>query len=244
MTDVVSFKRSFVLLVGILFLLHYPSYTEGVFHFYSEAGTRKCFYKELASGTLLIGRYKLEILDPDSDKYDSPRDKVNTGVLIDVEETFDLNHRVVHQKGSPNGQFTFSALKSGEHRICITPKSFYKKGWLDGTPDDPAALKDLKFKISRIVVDFLIGDGDIVDSKHSHKVKTLAERVNRINDKLSDVKREQEFIREKEELFRDQSERTCENVVRWLVIQAGAFIITCLYQIISLRKYTVKEKVS
>lgn len=106
------------------------------------------------------------------------------------------------------------------------------------------ALKDLRFKKSRIMVDFLIRDGEIFDTKHSIKVNTLTEQVNSINDKLTDIKREQEFIREKEELFRDQSERTCERVIRWLIVQIGALVITCVYQMIALLSFFVKEKVS
>ncbi|CUM54958.1 unnamed protein product [Debaryomyces tyrocola] len=239
-----SLNRSHVFLVGILLLIQFSIPIQGLFHFYTDAGARRCFYKELAQGTLLIGRYKLEIFDEDAYEFYSPLDKMNTGILIDVEEKFDTDHRVVHQKGSPRGQFTFSALESGEHRICLTPKSFYKRRWLDGGGNDIDALKDLKFKKSRIMVDFLIRDGEIFDTKHTHKVNSLTEQVNSINDKLTDIKREQEFIREKEELFRDQSERTCERVIRWLIVQFGALVITCVYQMVALLSFFVKEKIS
>lgn len=239
-----SLNRSHVFLVGILLLIQFSIPIQGLFHFYTDAGARRCFYKELAQGTLLIGRYKLEIFDEDAHEFYSPLDKMNTGILIDVEEKFDTDHRVVHQKGSPRGQFTFSALESGEHRICLTPKSFYKRRWLDGGGNDVDALKDLKFKKSRIMVDFLIRDGEIFDTKHSHKVNSLTEQVNSINDKLTGIKREQEFIREKEELFRDQSERTCERVIRWLIVQFGALVITCVYQMVALLSFFVKEKIS
>lgn len=244
MVHIQPLNRSYVFLFGILLLIQFPISTHGSFHFYSNAGTRKCFYKELAQGTLLIGRYELEIFDEDAHEFYSPMDKRNTGILLDVEEKFDTDHRVVHQKGSPKGQFTFSALESGEHRICLTPKSFYRKRWLDGGSDDVDAMKDLKFKKSRIMVDFLIRDGGIFDTKHTYTVNTLTKQVNSINDKLSDIRREQEFIREKEELFRDQSERTCERVVRWLIVQLGALVITCVYQMIALLNIFIKEKVS
>ena len=239
-----SFNRSHVFLVGILLLIQFSIPIQGIFHFYTDAGARRCFYKELSQGTLLIGRYKLEIFDEDAHEFYSPLDKKNTGILIDVEEKFDTDHRVVHQKGSPRGQFTFSALESGEHRICLTPKSFYKKRWLDGGGDHLDALKDLKFKKSRIMVDFLIRDGEIFDTKHTNKVNTLTKQVNSLNDKLTDIRREQEFIREKEELFRDQSERTCERVIRWLIVQLGALVITCVYQMVALLSFFVKQKIS
>lgn len=239
-----SLSRPHVFLVGFILLLQFPSLIQCSIHFYLDAGTRRCFYKELAQGTLLIGRYKLEIFNEDAQEFYPPLDKINTGILIDVEEKFDTDHRVVHQKGSPKGQFTFSALESGEHRICFTPKSFYKRRWLDTGSDGMDALKDLKFKKSRVMVDFLIRDGEIFDTKHTQTVNSLTEQINTINDKLIDIRREQEFIREKEELFRDQSERTCEHVVRWLIVQLGALLITCVYQIIALLTFFVKEKIS
>lgn len=212
-------------------------------HFYADAGARRCFYKDLDRGTLLIGRYKMEITHStiDSDFY-TPQDGINTGVLIDVEETFDNNHRVVHQRGSYLGQFTFSALDAGEHRVCITPKSYFKKKWLED--QDPTALHDSKFKLARVTVDFVIGDGNSVDLKHTHKVRSLQERVNRLNDKLLDIRREQTAIREKEALFRDLLERTCDTVVRWLAIQTGALVLVCIYQMVVLRRFFVKQKVS
>lgn len=232
----------YVALIGILLLVQFSVAAHGEIHFYSDAGHRRCFYKELVQGTLLIGRYRLEIFDESAGLFYAPLDKRYTGVLIDVEEKFDTDHRVVHQKGPPNGQFTFSALESGEHRICLTPKSFYKRSWWDLSSGDDYASRDLRFKKSRLMVDFRIKDGEIFESDRS--VNTLTEQVNGLNNKLSDIRREQEFIREKEEIFRDQSERTCDRVVRWLVVQLGALVIICIYQISALLKFFLKVKSS
>lgn len=227
-------------MLALLFLL-LPA--TAMVHFYAAAGVRTCFYKDLDKGTLLIGRYKMEITHstPDSGYY-TPHDGINTGVLIDVEETFDSNHRVVHQRGSYLGQFTFSALDAGEHRVCITPKSYFKKRWLED--QDPEVLHDSKFTEARVTVDFVIGDGSSVDLKHTHKVRSLQERVNRLNDKLLDIRREQTAIREKEALFRDLLESTCDTVVRWLAIQTGALVLVCAYQLVVLRRFFLKQKVA
>ncbi|KAK6455778.1 emp24/gp25L/p24 family of membrane trafficking protein [Scheffersomyces xylosifermentans] len=235
------------LLFLLLVVAYYLHPVLSLLHFYANAGERTCFYKELAHGSLLIGKYKVEIQDPDSEIYYIPRDRVNNGALIDVEETFDSNHRVVHQKGAAIGQFTFTALDTGDHRICITPKSFFSKKWYGHNAVDKDleefAIKDSKFKKARVTVDFLIGDASSIDSKHSAQVKTLSDQVNRLNDKLIDIRREQKFIREKEASFRDLSERTCDRVVRWSVVQLGALIVTCVYQLVSLSRMFIKEKI-
>lgn len=240
----IPLRHSFIL-ISFFILLILPADVNAIsFHFYLNHNHKRCFYKELTRGHLLIGRYKLEIYDPETDSYIIPRDKTDTGTLIDVEETFDSNHRVVHQRGSASGQFTFSALDSGEHRICMTPKSFYKKKWLDGGGSNPSALKDSKFTKSRLTMDFLIGDGNNIDSKHTHRVETLAHQVNGLNDKLIDIIREQRFIREKEAQFRDLSENTNEHVVKWLVIQVGALLIACIFQMFKLLSFFLKEKIA
>lgn len=201
----------------------------GQIHFYSDPGVRRCFYKELTRGLLLVGWYKLEIRDPGSTIFSLPRDKEFTGVLIDLEETFDSNHRVVHQKGTATGKFTFSALADGEHRICFTPRSFLTKKWYQNHPDS-LALQDLYFAESRITLDFVIADN--TESNHISPVKNLHEHVGRLNDKLIDIRREQSFIRDKEAGFRDLSERTCDRVMTWLVVQLTVLCITCIYQMI------------
>lgn len=213
------------------------------FHYYASHGSRKCFYKDLTQGTVLVGRYRIEIWDLDTNSYITPRDKIDTGTLIDVEEVFDSDHRVVHQRGLASGQFTFGALASGEHRICITPKSFYKKKWLDGGGGNPNAFKDSKFDEARVTLNFLITDGTALDGPRK-VYRSLEASVGVLNDKMVDIRREQQFIREKESQFRDLSERTNERVVRWLVIQLGALLIACIFQLIKLQTFFVKEKIS
>ncbi|KAK6202882.1 emp24/gp25L/p24 family of membrane trafficking protein [Scheffersomyces amazonensis] len=236
------------ILLRMITIISFISTTHGLIHFYSEAGDRHCFYKELTQGSLLIGKFKLEIKDEESSIYYSPRDKNNIGVLIDVEETFDSNHRVVHQRGTANGQFTFIPLDTGEHRLCLTPKSFYSRTWYGKKKPysdiNEFTIIDSKFKSSRISIDLLIADSSIIDSRRTNEVQSLSKQINKLNDKLTDIKREQKFIREKEAVFRDLSERTCETVVRWMIIQVTVILLACLYQIFSLSHFFVKIKIA
>lgn len=228
----------------LVWLILVPLSAANLVHFYADVGERRCFYKDLHQEVLLVGKYKMEILQPDGQSemtYVTPVDKINTGVLIDVEETFDANHRVVHQRGRSSGQFTFTALDAGEHRICITPRSFYKK-W-SGSNNDATIVKELKFKRARILLTFFIGDAEVLDSRRAGSVNSITDKINQLNDKLSDIKREQVFIREREESFRDLSELTNERVVKWSLIQLGALLLTGIYQLFTLQRFFIKEKV-
>jgi hypothetical protein len=54
------------------------------FHFYLTGGERKCFYKELSQGTLLIGKYDVEVFDQNTESFQRATQK-QLGVIIDVE---------------------------------------------------------------------------------------------------------------------------------------------------------------
>jgi len=134
---------------------------------------------------------------------------------------------VVHQKGSPTGEFTFTAIDSGEHRICFQPQS---QGWL-------AKIK------TKVTVDFEIGDAETLDSKKTDQVQSLTGKVKALNKKILDIRREQELTREREAKFRDQSELTNTKVVNWSIIQLVVLGATCVWQIKHLRSFFVKQKI-
>ncbi|EGW31302.1 uncharacterized protein SPAPADRAFT_61874 [Spathaspora passalidarum NRRL Y-27907] len=205
---------------------------------------------DLHKDTILIGRYKMEITTDATNagdsytsySYHTPLDKKEIGVVIDVEEVFDNNHRVVRQRGFAVGQFSFNTLDSGQHRICLTPKSFLRQAWFRNNVDS-YIVKDSKFAMARIGIELAIGDTTLLDSKRSRDVQTIKEQVYGLNNKLSLIRREQLFIREKEAHFRDLSERTCETVVNWVMIQLGAMVILFIYQAIRISKIFEKRKI-
>ncbi|CCE88674.1 Piso0_001451 [Millerozyma farinosa CBS 7064] len=231
-----------ILHITLSLLVSFPTATHGLFHFYMNHGQKRCFNKELVRGSLFIGRYKVELYDDSSEQYFIPNKRTDVGVIVDVEEKFFLGHKVVHQKGSTSGQFVFNTLQPGNHEICFTPRSFRTRKWYQLGQSDPADIRVVNFKTARLSLDFLIGDSNVISSSSSDQFRSLIEQVNRLNDKLTDVRREQQFIKNKEESFRDLSERTCEHVVRWSLVQLSALFITCIYQLFSLHRYFTKVK--
>lgn len=103
-----------------------------------------------------------------------------------VEETFDNNHRIVAQRGSSQGRFTFSAADSGQHRICVTPQNVPSGGgWLGS-----GVHGTVKFTL-----DMAIGETSKIESTDKDKVQTLVQKVQDLNSRLQDVRREQIFQR-------------------------------------------------
>lgn len=191
------------------------------------------------------------------------------GIYISVDEVFDNDHRVVSQRGSSKGRFTFSAADSGEHRICFTPTNVPSaQGWLSG--GQPAG--NIKFEL-----DLAIGETSQIESSDKAKVEDLVAKVRDLNARLQDIRREQVFQRvssnpapvvdqgisgqtgvrvrrwrenadgefqEREAEFRDQSESTNARVVRWTLIQLAVLGVTCAWQLSHLRSFFIKQKLT
>ncbi|CCG20721.1 hypothetical protein CORT_0A03330 [Candida orthopsilosis Co 90-125] len=194
-------------------------------HFYVKTGETKCFFEELQQDTLVVGKIDAYEKNDHSNEY-SKNGKLKVQITID--ETFDNNHRVIDQKSSPNGEFTFTSLDSGEHKFCLTPV------YSDNTHN----------KVHRIFFDVVQGSThDYVDSKSTKSVDELTKRVNSLYEKLDKIHWEQETMREREALFRDQSESTNSRVVKWSIVQLFVLIGTCVYQLRHLKSFFVKQKI-
>ncbi|GEQ67894.1 hypothetical protein JCM33374_g1560 [Metschnikowia sp. JCM 33374] len=194
-------------------------------HFYLQTGQTRCFYEDLPSDALVVG--KLDAYEFDERMNDFFKNG-NLKLKITVDETFDNDHRVVDQNSNPSGDFMFNSHDSGEHKFCLTPL------YTDGTHG----------KKHRIFFDVAIGAAsDVVDSKSAKKVDALTLQIQDLNRKLLEIHQEQESIRERESLFRNQSESTNSRVVWWSIIQVVVLVGTCTYQLRHLKGFFVKQKI-
>lgn len=190
-------------------------------HFYMKPGEVKCFYENLAKNNLLVGDFDA-FVERDHGIYE---EDPSLKLTITVDETFDNDHRVLNQKNSHTGDFTFTALETGEHRVCIKPT--YSRN-------------DAKL---RIVMDMEIGHVHSLDTKRTSQVKSLKERIHQLTDRLESVRAEQKVIKEKEAVFRNQSEAANSKIVFWSAVQLIALIATCVLQLRYLKNFFVKQKV-
>ncbi|PGG95043.1 hypothetical protein AJ79_10302 [Helicocarpus griseus UAMH5409] len=220
-----SWLSSFFAIVTIL-TLSTPVHS---LYFYIQPRQQKCFFEELPHGTLVVGTYKAEIFKQETNSYGSDP---SLGLTITVDETFDNDHRVVFQRGNDAGRFTFSAADAGQHKLCFTPDTSSNGGWLSGA------------SAVRLTVDMVIGETSKIESEDKSKMEDMAQRVKNLNSRLQDIRREQVFQREREALFRDQSEATNSRVVRWTLIQLALLSLTCAWQLSHLRSFFIKQKLT
>jgi len=69
-----------------------------------------------------------------------------------------------------------------------------------------------------------------LDHDRSH-VSDVASKVRELNIKLEDIRREQQYQRERESDFRDLSEVTNSRAVWYSVAQIVVLIVTCVWQL-------------
>ncbi|KAI0108460.1 emp24/gp25L/p24 family/GOLD-domain-containing protein [Daldinia grandis] len=201
-------------------------------YFFLDGTNAKCFFEELPKDTLVLGHYQAEEWD-DSIHAWAKHDGIS--IYISVDEIFDNDHRVVSQRGSSSGKFTFTAAESGEHKICFTPSSSSgRPGWLSAAQPNGGI---------KLTLDLAIGSSEI-ESTDKTKLMDISQRIRDLNARLQDIRREQIFQREREAEFRDQSESTNSRVVRWMTIQLVVLGITCAWQLSHLRSFFIKQKLT
>lgn len=199
-------------------------------HYYTSLNEKRCFLENLSQDDLLFGDFDAMIEFNANEKIfeNDPYIKLK----ISIEEIFDNYHNVMNAKISHDGEFTFTALDTGEHKICITP-------YLDGKPERQYT-NDNKI---RVFMDLDIGDVKVLDSKKTTDIQSLKARVNDLILRVKNVKAEQLVFREKEAIFRDHSESTNRKIMVWSIIQLLVLGAMCAFEMKYLKNFFVKQKV-
>jgi hypothetical protein len=148
--------------------------------------------------------------------------KQDLGMNIVVQEVKD-QHVVTSSLGPPEGKFAFTSHEAGEHSICLSTR-------LTSNEAKELPMDEHNHQV-RVHLDIIIGEAkpDNSQADRAH-IKDLASRVKDLNDKLRDIRKEQQFQRERESEFRDASEKANSKAVTWSVIQAVVLVATCAWQ--------------
>ena len=127
-------------------------------------------------------------------------------------------HSVVRTRGPFDGKFTFTAHEAGDHSICLS------------VPDSSSANTHVK-----LYIDIVVGSTrPNIEQDRSH-VSNLAQKIRDLNSKLDEIRREQQYQREREAAYRDLSEATNERAVWYSILQIGVLVVTCAWQLRHLR---------
>jgi len=191
-------------------------------HFYLDANEKRCFIEEIPTDTVVEGTYRaLEWSESTQSYAENPE----MGILVDVEE-MESSHSVVRTRGPSDGKFTFTSHEAGDHSICLSTNY---TSWFSNTH-------------LRLYLDIVVGSTKPnVDHDRSH-VSELAAKVRDLNQKLEDIRREQQYQREREAVYRDLSEATNSKAVWYSVAQIVVLVATCAWQLRHLRRFFEDRK--
>ncbi|CAD6891443.1 unnamed protein product [Tilletia controversa] len=209
------------LFLALLFVLQLVS-VQGLY-FYIEGGDEKCFIEELPNDTVVVGHYFAEEWDSVKKEF-----KISDDFKVKILVTEKRNdHVVTSTLGHPEGKFAFTSHEAGDHKICLS--TTYPAD--HGTPT------------VRMHLDIIIGDAkpDSSASDRDH-VNDLASRVRELNARLRDIRREQQFQREREAEFRNLSELTNSRAMWWSILQLVVLGLTCAWQLTHLRTFFSNKK--
>ncbi|KAH9888869.1 emp24/gp25L/p24 family/GOLD-domain-containing protein [Cubamyces lactineus] len=192
-------------------------------HFYLDTNEKRCFIEELPTDTVVEGHYRaLEWSETEQKYVENP----NLGILVEVDE-LETGHNVVKTRGPSDGRFTFTSHDSGDHSICLS--SNYGTSWFTATH-------------IRLYLDIVVGSTK-PDTEHDRShVSELSQKLRDLNMKLEDIRREQQYQREREAAFRDLSESTNSRAVWYTLAQIGVLIATCAWQLRHLRRFFEDRK--
>ncbi|PWN44943.1 hypothetical protein IE81DRAFT_310097 [Ceraceosorus guamensis] len=193
-------------------------------YFYLDSDAKKCFLEELPNDTVVVGHYMAEVWDKASEKFII---KDDLGIAIQVKEVRD-DHVVTSTRGPSEGKFAFTSHEAGDHEICLAVAHV---GEAHGGHS------------VRMHLDVVIGESKPDNSSRDRQhIVDLAGRVRMLNDRLRDIRKEQQFQREREADFRDLSELTNSRAIWWSAIQAVVLIATGVWQLRHLTVFFNEKK--
>ena len=127
------------------------------------------------------------------------------------------------------GKFAFTSQIGGEHKVCF---SLNASRWTAG---GTKLRLDLKFDVGEMGIDY----GEVAKKEH---LSELEVEVRRLNDKLKDIMKEQNYQREREVAFRNASELTNSRVATWSVIQVLVMAVSSFFGVNALRSFFQSKK--
>uniref|UniRef100_A0A803JEV7 Transmembrane p24-trafficking protein 4 n=1 Tax=Xenopus tropicalis TaxID=8364 RepID=A0A803JEV7_XENTR len=199
----------FLLLLGILQF----GLSRGLYFHIGET-EKRCFIEEIPDETMVIGNYKTQLWDKQSETFlpSTP----GLGMHVEVKDS-DGKVILSRQYGS-EGRFTFTSHTPGEHQICLhsnsTRMSFFAGGKL------------------RVHLDIQIGEhtNNYPEIAAKDKLTELQLRVRQLLDQVEQIQKEQNYQRYREERFRLTSESTNQRVLWWSIAQTLILILTGIWQ--------------
>ncbi|XP_056147551.1 transmembrane emp24 domain-containing protein 11 isoform X2 [Lampris incognitus] len=207
---------------GIGFLLQCYLVLTAAMYFDLGEQEEKCIIEEIPEDMLVTGYFLLEPWD-----FRSGANSAHLGVTVTVR---DPNHEVLMTKRyGKNGKFTFTSHASSQHLLCFQTNS----------------TRFSVFAGERLLhLDVQMGEHSIDRSAERTKdnLQMMESSLSHLIDQMTYITRQQEYQREKEEMFRQISEDTNSNVLWWAVVQTSILLSVGFWQMKRLKDFFIAKK--
>ena len=136
-------------------------------YFHIQEGERKCFIEEIPDDTLIVGNYKCQLFDPNTNTF-APS---SPGVGMHVEIRDPEDKQILSKVYSSEGKFSFTSHSPGEHVICLYSNS---SRWFAGSQ-------------LRVHLDIQVGEHavDYANVAHKEKLSELQVRIRQLLDQVA-----------------------------------------------------------
>ncbi|XP_031158655.1 transmembrane emp24 domain-containing protein 11 [Sander lucioperca] len=208
---------------GIGFLLQCYLMLAAAMYFDLGEQEEKCIIEEIPEDMLVTGYFLLEPWDLKAYSH-----YPQLGVTVTVR---DPNHEVLMSKRYGKfSKFTFTAHASGQHYLCFQTNS---------TRFAVFAGEKLKLHL-----DVQVGEHSInpKTDKTKDNMETLENSLSHLIDQMMYIIRQQEYQREKEEVFRQIGEDTNSKVLWWAVVQTFILLSVGFWQMKRLKDFFIAKK--
>ncbi|PVV01997.1 hypothetical protein BB560_003555 [Smittium megazygosporum] len=203
----------------LLSILNFSS----AFHFYLRNGEKECFPQESPQNFVVKGVYKLE-------EWREQEKRAIEDKALSIHITVDdprSGTRLINQRSGDSGKFTYTVVSGGRHNVCFEVKSA-KPNW---NSNDRI----------RMTLDFAVKDDKEIE-KTTEKMNFLHQTLVELNNKITVIRQEQQYQRERELLFHKTNEAINSRIVFWMVAQIFLIIAVCYWQLRHLRKFFEAKK--
>lgn len=187
--------------------------------FYMPEAKEKCFLIDIPEETVVLIRYNL--LDR------PPAGSPDQGVIMSV-----LDHAgsaVTRRVVNSEGNLSFTSQKRGSHKICLNLTS---GSWL-------GSLRKARFRLDIENTKDEVSHDELASKEQVTHLEAVADSL---KDRLNEIIKAQDYARQKEALYKDESENINSRIMWFTLFQALAILISGLWQIVSLRRYFITRK--
>ncbi|XP_028309729.1 transmembrane emp24 domain-containing protein 4 [Gouania willdenowi] len=195
-------------------------------YFHIGETEKKCFIEEIPDDTMVIGKYRTQLFDKQTNSFLPATPGLGMHVEIKDPDTKIILSR---QYGS-DGRFTFTSHTPGEHQICLHSNSSKLALFAGGK--------------LRVHLDVQVGEhtNNYPEIAAKDKLSELQLRARQLLDQVEQIQKEQNYQRYREERFRMTSESTNQRVLWWSIAQTVILIVTGIWQMKHLKSFFEAKK--